>query len=106
MSMADTARQSYDAARQEMLIRMRLRDQALLVYLAIIGAMLGVSFGPKGSSDILLTIPFISLGVAILVSQHNILLAHLSQFCAEEIPKFLSTMASTDENAPNWDYGK
>ena len=75
MSAADTARLAYDAARQEILLRMRLRDQALLVYLALVGTIFGVSLSnqDEGGEYILMTIPYIALGVAIIVSQHNVL---------------------------------
>ena len=106
MSSADTARKTYEAARQEILLRMQLRDQALLVYLTVVGAILGVSFGGSGEIQILMSIPYMALGISILVSQHNVLLVFLGKFCTEEITDFLKTKRGNFEYAPDWDGSK
>jgi hypothetical protein len=105
MSAGESSRHSYDAARNEILLRMRLRDQVLLVYLMIVGAILGVSLRESGNEDILLSIPFIALGASILVSQHNVLMAILGQFCAEELELFFKKL-DPSEYAPHWDNSK
>lgn len=102
MGAGDTARHSYAAARAEILQRMRLRDNVLLVFLAVSGAILGVALRGSGNNEVLLSIPFLALGTAILVSQHNLLAAVLGQFCAHELEPFLKSLEPS-EHAPNWD---
>jgi hypothetical protein len=96
---AETARHSYDAARAEILLRMRLRDNVLLVFLAASGAFLGIGL-QSNQNEVLLAIPFLALGTAILVSQHNMLAAALGQFLAHELGPFLKNL---NERAPHWD---
>lgn len=100
MSDSDTARQTYNAARSEVLLRMRLRDNVLLVFLTVTGAFLGLSLQNPENKDLSLAIPFFSLGAAILVSQHNLLAAAIGQFLAHEVAPFLM---DNNEHAPHWD---
>jgi len=104
-SKGETARQSYIAARNEILLRMKLRDQMLLFYLAAIGTLLGIALGTSNSPEILLVIPLIALGTSIIVSQHNVVMAVLGQFCAEELGRFFKNL-DPSENSPQWDNSK
>lgn len=100
MSQAETARTNYDAARAELLTRVRLRDQVLLIYLGFVGAVFGLSLGASGTDNaILLTLPFLSLGCSILVSQHNAVIGALIKFNTEHISIFLT---SINEGAPEF----
>lgn len=104
MSIDDRTRQNYDAARQEILHRMQLRDQALLTYLTLTGVILSVAFGTQANQEILLAIPFISFGITILVSQHYVMMAVLSQFCTNELEPFVND--KLHEGVPQWDNSK
>jgi hypothetical protein len=105
MSKTTTARTNYDAARAELLTRVRLRDQVLLIYLGFAGAIFGVSLASTGvtlsasNHEILLVLPFLSLGFSILVSQHNAVIGAIILFNTNEINAFL---AKHDEGAPEF----
>ena len=93
MSIGDTARKSYDAARSELVERIRLRDQVLLIYLGVVGTIFGIALGTIDKKEILLTIPFISLGCSILVSQHNFVIGTLLKFISKEIKPLLLSLS-------------
>jgi hypothetical protein len=99
MSKADTARKNYEVARAELLERIRLRDQVLLVYLGIIGTIAGIALGTSAKREILLIIPFIGFGCSILVSQHNAVIGALIRFAYVDIRSFLKELAE-EEYAP------
>lgn len=85
MSIGDTARKSYEAARSELVARLKLRDQVLLIYLAVVGTIFGIALANMERVEILLIIPFISLGCTILVSQHNLVIGTLIEFIGNQI---------------------
>lgn len=45
MSAGETARKNLELARDELVMRIRLRDQVLIVYLGFVGAAFGFAFG-------------------------------------------------------------
>jgi len=100
MSIGDTARLNYGAVRSEILQRMQLRDYVLLVFLGFTGAIFGIALGTSNKIEILLSLPYLSLGAAILVSQHNMMAAILGEFLACELE---SVFKQQGENAPQWD---
>lgn len=102
MSQADTARIFYTSARTELVERMRLRDNTLVFYLAAVGAIFGVALGPAKNPDLLMLLPFLSLGAGIVISQHFALMGSLAAYCALEIGPFLRDL-SPAEDAPQWD---
>ena len=99
MSKGNTARTNYVVARTELVERIRLREQVLLVYLAVIGTIFGIALENFEKNTILLIIPFIAFGCSILVSQHNSVIGTLLHFCSHEIKPFLE---SIDEYAPQF----
>jgi hypothetical protein len=92
----------YEAARQESLLRIRLRDQIIVIYLAATGTILGVSLHPPLSGEFLLVVPFLAVGAAILLAQHNLAIGYLGRFCANEIGDVLRTI-NFSRNIPQWD---
>jgi len=98
MSAADTARNNYSAVRAEIVQRMQLRDYVLLVFLGFTGAIFSVAFGSSNRIAVLLALPYLSLGAAILVSQHNMMAAILGEFLSRELQTALA-----EEKAPHWD---
>jgi hypothetical protein len=89
----------YTAARDELLMRIRLRDNALLVFLAFSGAIFSVALSKQvasgnGSADpwlITIVIPFVSLGCGIIVAQHNAVIGALIRYIANDLKSFLRT---------------
>ena len=102
MSERDSALKFYEAARQESLLRIRLRDQIVIMYLMVTGTILGVSLQPTLSGELLLVVPFLALGAAILLAQHNLAIGFLGKFCADEIGNVLRKM-DPPQNIPQWD---
>ncbi len=105
MSAGDTARATYESARQELIQRITLRDHVLLVYLGAVGTILAIALGTDARNDILMLIPFISLGAAVLVSQHNSVIGSLGDFCVNELDDFFISLKPS-EWAPQWDKSK
>lgn len=102
MSVADTARANYDSARTELIERIRLRDNVLLVYLTLVCAVFGVAFGTSDRIDVLLSLPFVALGTTVLVCQHNCVIGSLADFCVNELIPVLKS-ESPPEYAVQWD---
>lgn len=100
MSAGDTARTTYTAARAEIIQRMQLRDYVLLVFLGFTSAIFGVALGVPDHIEVLLSIPFLTLGAAILISQHNFMAAVLGEFLSTELK---DEFGSLGESAPQWD---
>lgn len=97
----DTILAHYEAARDEVIIRIRLRDHVLLVYLAAVGAFFGVALGaPNAKPELVLAIPFIALGAITLVSQHNAVIGALLSFSNKELKPSLKNMGAY---APQWE---
>lgn len=101
MSAGDTARASYMAVRTEIMQRMQLRDYVLLVFLGFTGVIFGVAFGSEDKFKVLFSLPFLSLGAAVLIAQHNLMAAVLGKFLAEELGPIFKVL---NENAPQWDH--
>lgn len=99
MSAADTARCTYESSRNEILERIRLRDNALLAYLGAVGAAFGIA--TSGRDSVLLVLPYLSLAATLLVCQHDWTIATLCTFIADELRQFLE---SGEECAPSWEF--
>lgn len=103
MSRGDSARKHYESARKELIQRIRLRDRVLLLYLGAVATISGVAIGSRGAQrEILLVLPFLTLGIAIIVSQHNALIGAIGHFCVNEIEPYLKDLPNY-EYAPQWD---
>jgi hypothetical protein len=100
MSAGDTAREHYTSARTELIQRIHLRDNVLLVYLGAVGTVFGLAFGTSIRSEVLLVVPFFSLGASVILSQHNIAIGSIGAFLVHEIEPFLKQLG---EYAPQWD---
>jgi len=78
----------YEAAREEMMKRMKIRDNILIVYLGVITSLFAVAI-KMNSYNILLSVPFLTLGASLLIAEHYVAMGRLSFFCASEIAAFL-----------------
>ncbi len=85
MNRLETTLISYEAARHELVERIRLRDHALLAYLAAVGTIIGIALSPIEYRMFLHAIPYVALGCSILVSQHNSVIGALIQFIYSNI---------------------
>ena len=91
--MGDTARANYQAARYELVERVRLRDLVLIAYLAVVGTIFGISYSRPNSEIILLSLPFIALGCSIIVSQHNRVIGTLLLYLSNDLKPFLENLS-------------
>lgn len=94
MNTIEIAKMAYETASQHFISRYQMRDNVLLIYLAAIGAILGVAFGGNDMHKVLLAIPFFSLGCSLLIVHHNVMLGALLTFLSDEI----SRKFNDDEN--------
>lgn len=96
MAETDMKNASYDAARQEILLRMRLRDQILLTYLVVVVTLLGYALKDPEAYTIMFVIPFLALAAVSLITTHMVVADHLGEFCAKELDKCFG-------DVPQWD---
>ena len=101
MSSADTARCTYEASRNEILERIRLRDNAQLAYLGAVGATFSIA--TSGHDSVLLVLPYLALAATLLVCQHDWTIATLCTFIAEELRAYLDGLR---EAAPSWEFSR
>jgi len=100
MSVCDTARLAYESSRNEILERIRLRDNALLAFLGATGVVFGVATGTSPRPQLLLILPYLSLAAAFIVTQHDRTIGRICAFLTEELDPFLREHA---EAAPTWE---
>ena len=83
-----------DSARDEIAIRIRMRDTLLAVYVTAVAATVGYSkaaFGSEAHTEALYMIPYLSLAFTLLVCYHHSGCASLAAYCAGELyPKLLA----------------
>lgn len=105
MDDGDTARAFYDSARAEIIERIGHRDNVLILYLGAIGAIYSVYLGTDASLDLLLAIPFLAVGAAVIVSQHHAVIGQIGNYLSTELhPYFMSL--DGDTCPPQWDTSK
>ncbi len=100
MSAGDSARQHHLTARSELIQRIQLRDHVLVLFLVAVGTLFGIAFGTSAKPEILLVVPYLTLGAAVVISQHQEIIGSLGSFLHNELHPFLETI---DEVAPEWD---
>jgi hypothetical protein len=104
MSKADTARAYYGQARAELNLRIQLRDNVLLFYLGAIATLLGVAL-TQGALQILLVVPYVAVGVTLILAQHHTAIGAMVEFFSSEFDQFLRGL-SPAEDAVQWDNSK
>jgi len=93
---------SYNAARQEILLRMKLRDQILLTYLVVVATLLGIALKTPDAYGILLAIPLLALGAISLITTHMVAADHLGEFCSKELGPYFEAPVPPGV-IPQWD---
>lgn len=94
----------FNNAREELVARIGLRDQVLLVFLGATGTIFGVALGMTNNS-ILLSLPFLALGASVIVSQHNSVIGSLADYCVHELEPYLNSLLPPP-HVPQWDNSK
>jgi hypothetical protein len=103
MTTADSIRTFYNSGRQEIIDRLKFRDNALILYMAFLGSLVGLCATDKADWELLLSIPIVTLGITAIVSHHNEVVGSIAFFLANELSPRLE---STGENAPHWENSK
>ncbi len=95
----------YKSARDEILLRIRQRDNVLGAFLVLTAALVGLVLkngandGSVNNLELLLIIPFIGASAAAMLGQHHLLIGRLGKYLNEEFQSLL------DDNDPkiHWD---
>lgn len=100
MSKGESARVHEQNARAELIQRISLRDNTLVLYLGTIGALLGLTKNDTIGTAFLLIIPFLAFGATIIIEQHHIMIGLLGYYLAVELNK---EYKGINEFVPQWD---
>lgn len=90
MSTQETARCFYTAMRAEINQHLNIVNQVYTLYLAGASALFAGSMNKDGNQNLLLLIPFLSLGAANMLASHERAIGSIAAYCARELDKFLS----------------
>jgi len=79
-----------------------------MLYIATVGAVLGIVWGSDHSPfQVLLAIPYVALGVTLLIAQHNLVIGAIAKFCHCELSKHLQDAESASKHTvPIWETSK
>ena len=98
----------YESSRQEIIARITARDNTLLVNLGAVAAILGASF-QVGNTLLLLIIPYLTLGVTLIVSHHNDAIMAVSTYCnidlGKAFQKYNITVSQWETSSTRQKYG-
>lgn len=101
MGETETALAAYQAARQEVIERIRLRDNALVMFLGATSVVFGLAVDDKArSSLLLLLIPYLALAASFILAQHDRTIGALCAFITDDLRKFLRGLRA---DAPMWE---
>ncbi len=104
--MSTTAQCYYTAARDEIIMRLRLRDQSLLAYTIASASIIGLSLTNLSNigTTVALIIPFLSLGAAILISSHSIAITNLGRYTVQLKDAIDKCRKDSGVELEPWDY--
>lgn len=92
MSVEDNARIYYESARNEIISRLGLRDNVLIVYLGGISAVYGFALSKDSLLYVLLAAPYLALGASTILSQHHVVIGKLSDYLRMELGANMSPL--------------
>lgn len=80
--MSTTAQTYYSEARNELVMRIRLREQVLNYFLVAVGAILSIAIANINGvgGTVALVIPFLGLGTAILITSHTMVITSIAKY--------------------------
>ncbi len=79
----------YEVVRQEAVARLLARDRLLVLYLGAVGALFGIAFGKEATREIVVIVPFIALGVSLMLRDHELVLLRLGQWIRDEYEAYI-----------------
>lgn len=101
MTRDDQTRTFYESARAELIARIGHRDNVLVVYLGAVGAIYGLVLGIDDRISILLVIPYLALGAALILSQHHAVIGQIGLYLAQELQPFFESEGHP--GPPQWE---
>jgi hypothetical protein len=96
----EVALKLFESARAELVARIGLRDQILMLFVAASGAIFTVALSKQDHYELALVVPILTLGAALLVAQHNGMIGAIRAYCAME---FQQTLEREKIVATQWD---
>jgi hypothetical protein len=100
MSKADSARLHEQTARAEIIQRVGLRDNALVLYLGAVGALVSFAGTANKGTEILLIIPYLAFGATTIIEHHHMMIGVLSHYLAVDLD---TQYRRLKEFVPQWD---
>lgn len=85
MSNTDLIRASYEAARSEINVRLRIRSQTIAFYLAASGVLLGFIVKGVVPDGVVVLVALFALAGCLMITHHNACIAQASLFCGTEL---------------------
>lgn len=79
----------YKAIRDEAVSRLLARDRLLVLYLAAVGTLFGIAFGKDGTKGIVVIVPFIAFGIALMLRDHELVLLRLGRWIRSEYEPYV-----------------
>jgi|GEM_PF-6163419 len=104
--MSSTAQTYYKAARDEIIVRIRMRDTILLAYNVSAASIIGLSITDISGlgSTVALIVPFLAIGCSILVSSHSIAITALGNYTNQLKLAIDACRNHKDVKIEPWDY--
>jgi hypothetical protein len=100
MSKGDIARIHEQTARAEIIQRVGLRDNALVLYLGAVSALVGFAGSANAGTEILLIIPYLAFGATTIIEHHHMMIGVLSHYLAVDLD---AEYRKLKEYVPQWD---
>jgi len=100
MAAGDTARTAYEMSCNQVLERIRLRDNALLAFLGAAGVIFGVASTDQKRANLFVMVPYLSLAAVFIVTQHDRTIGAVCTFITQDLAAYLRKL---DEEAPLWE---
>jgi len=88
MSDTDLIKVSYEAARAEIVTRLRIRSQTLAFYLAASGILLSYIIKGGPLTELIILVALFSLAGSLMVTHQNVCISLASEFCGTQIKKY------------------
>lgn len=80
----ETLLKFYDSARQEIISRVTLRENSQMIFLGAVGALIAAAIQAQ-QPLFLLVIPYLSVGISLIMLHHNAVIGALIIYCASEL---------------------
>jgi hypothetical protein len=100
MTDQETARCFYTAMRAEINQHLSIINQIYTLYLAGVTALFAGSLNEDGNHNLILLIPFLSLGAANMLSSHERAIGSIAAYCAQDLDSVLN---KDGESVVQWD---